>query len=182
MQIKAKDSFVSSGAVTRSCVVVIAAGAAVACAGAPVRNDPVAAAAATEQAHCGQGLAEDPRIFAPDVVAGVAPVMRSHRMGKSEPEVLAGVEIAIPAQPGLTTAWITRNLICHQAHQLLRQAADSQDAYWLPGAWLEFDVHSRGDVFLVDIYAADPDSANAVLTRSRAFVANRGAAIGPAAL
>ena len=97
-------------------------------------------------------------------------------------EVTQGSKIAIPAQPGLTTAWITRNLICHQAHHLLRRAADSQDAYWLPGAWLEFDVHSRGDLFLVDIYAADPEAANAVLTRSRAFVANRGAAPGAAAL
>ena len=179
MQIKSKASFVSSGAVTRSCV-AIAVGAG--CAGAPVRKDPVATAAATEQTHCGHGLAEDPRIFAPGLVTGIAPVMRSQRLGKSEREVLVGVEIAIPAQPGLTSEWITRNLICHQASHLLGHAAASQDAYWLPGTWLEFGVQSRGDLFLVDIYAADPDSANAILTRTRAFVAHGGIAPGHAAL
>jgi len=167
----------------RCCGVVIAAGAtAVSCAGAPLHKDPVASAAAAEEAHCSKGLADEPRLFAPDLVTGVSPVMRSYRMGKAEREVLAGVELAIPAQPGLTSEWITRNLICHQAQHLLGHAGESQDAYWLPGTWLEFGVHSRGDLFLVDIYAADPASADAILTRTRAFVAHRGAAPGAAAL
>jgi len=172
-----------SDAVTRSGAMMIFAGAAMAgCAGGPVRKDPIATAAATEQAHCGKGFAEDPRIFAPDLVTGVIPVMRSYRLGKSEREVLAGAEIAIPAQPGLTSEWITRSLICHQAEHLLGHAAQAPDAYWLAGSWLEFGVHSRGDLFLVDIYAADPDAANAVLARSRALVAHDRDAAGHAAL
>jgi hypothetical protein len=56
------------------------------------------------------------------------------------------------------------------------------DAYWLAGSWLEFAVRPRGDLFLVDIQADDQEAANAVLARTRAFVAHRGGAPGNAAL
>lgn len=175
MQIHLRDFIVRTGVCTKTGVVLAAAVAA--CASAPVRRDPQVTAAADERAHCGPGLAEDPRIFAPDRVTGGAPVVRSYRFGKSEREVLAGSEIAIAAQPGLTSAWITRNLLCHQAHRLLAEAAPaSDDAYWLPGHVLEFGVEARGDVFLVSIYADDPEAARAVLARAQAFVARHGGA------
>lgn len=184
MQIKVKEPSIPRIALIRSCAALIAVSAgAVSCAGAPVRKDVTTTAAASEQAHCGKGLEEDPRIFAPDVVTGVSPIMRSLRVGKSERQELAGAELGIRAQPGLTSEWITRNLICHQARRLLGHAKElHDDAYWLSGSWLEFAVRSQGDVFFVEIHAEDQEAANAVLARSRAFVANHGVAPGQAAL
>lgn len=184
MPIKIEDAVIPRGAFMRSCAALITVGAvAVSCAGAPVRKDPAATAIAAEQVHCGNGFEEDQRIFAPDLVTGVSPVMRKYHVGRSAGEVLAGAALAIRAQPGLTSEWITRNLICHQAHRLLSHVDEPQDdAYWLSGSWLEFAVRSRGDLFFVEIHAADQDAAKAVLARTRTFVANRGVAPGHSAL
>ena len=177
MQLNFKDSIISNRGVAAACLVVAVGAGATACATAPVRPDPVATATAAEQAHCDKPLAEDPRIFSPEVVTSVSPLTRSYPFGKSERTVLAGSQIVIPAQPGWTAEWITRNLICHQADLLLgRASAPHDDAYWLPGRWLEFGVRSRGDAFVVEIDAPDPESANAVLARSRALLAHRVAA------
>jgi len=175
VQLKFKQFMVSSRGVAAICRVVVVGAGAVACATAPVRPDPVAtAAAAAARAHCDKALVEDPRMFSPEVVSSVAPATRSYPFGKSERTVVVGAEIALPAQPGWTREWLTRNLICHQAHLLLgRASAPQDDAYWLPGRWLEFGVQSRGDAFVVEIDAPDPESADVVLTRSRALVSHR---------
>jgi len=184
VHIKLEGSNTPDDAVIRSCITLLLAGTCVAsCGGAAVRRDPATTAAIAERTHCNGSAQDDPRIFTPDVAIGVAPVMKDQRLGKVDRQVLAGAELAIRAQPGLTSEWLDRSLICHQAHRVLGQVtAPEDDAYWLSGRWLDFAVRSRGDVFFVDIYAEDPEAANAVLERARAFVAHRGAAAGQSSL
>ena len=87
---------------------------------------------------------------------------------------LRGARIHVKPQPGFSREMLARNLECHESRVVLRRAAaQADDPYVLPDEWLDIDVDSEGDGFVVLVRADDVEVARRVLERAQRFAASR---------
>jgi len=122
--------------------------------------------------RCGAFSEETVRTLAsPSVVEMVEPAYAYVSSGPTDREPrLHGARISLRPVAGLSRETIQRSLECHQAHVVLGTAPmRDEDPYVLPGAWLDLDVSSEGDGFVVAVQASTIDDAKRVLQRARLF-------------
>ena len=83
---------------------------------------------------------------------------------------LRGARIHVRPLPGLSREAMDRTLECHEARVMLgRVPAGVDDPYVLEGSWLDIDVDSEGDGFVVSVLGDDRDTAQRVLERAQRF-------------
>jgi hypothetical protein len=113
--------------------------------------------------------------LAPSQVEAVEPAYSFVSSGPVDRQAhLRGALLHLRPAPALSRESVQRSLECHQARVALgsgRQLAD--DPYVLPGAWLDVDVDSEGDGFVVAVRADRLADAKAVLDRARRFAASK---------
>jgi hypothetical protein len=81
-----------------------------------------------------------------------------------------GAHLHVKPLPGFSREALTRGLECHEARVLLgRVPAGPDDPYVLEGNWLDIDVDSNGDGFVVSVLGDDLDAARRVLERAQRF-------------
>ena len=69
---------------------------------------------------------------------------------------------------------ISRSLECHQSRFLLGSTPPrADDPYALASQWLDMDVDSEKDGFVVRVQTNDPPTAREVLERAKRFAATR---------
>jgi hypothetical protein len=88
---------------------------------------------------------------------------------------LRGAKIHVRPLPGISKETLTRTLECHEAGVVLGTVpATEGDPYTLPQHWLDFDVDSDGDAFIVLVRTGVEENikdAQAVLARTRSYFA-----------
>jgi hypothetical protein len=85
---------------------------------------------------------------------------------------LRGAKILVRPLPGVSKESLTRSLECHQASVVLGKApAVENDPYTLPQRWVDIDVDSEGDAFVVFVRADEFRDAQKVLARAKDFLA-----------
>jgi hypothetical protein len=86
---------------------------------------------------------------------------------------LRGARIHVRPLPGQSRESIQRSLECHESRVVLGQSPPSPgDPYQLAGHWLDIDVDSEGDGFVVRVEPTetDTDLSREVLARAHQFV------------
>jgi hypothetical protein len=111
-------------------------------------------------------------------IDSVRPAYSYVHSGPVDPEArLRGASIHVRPLPGMGKESLGRTLECHQVAVTLGGlplAAD--DPYVLPDRWLDIDVDSDRDGFVVQVRADDFESARQVLDRAKLFYARKSAA------
>jgi hypothetical protein len=139
----------------------------------PQAKTPEERARQVEEDKCG-GITED----------SISPLLRARGLDSVEPSYaqvlggpngresrLRGARIHVRPADGLTREGIARGLECHQSRVVLgRWPAQENEPWVLPHKWVEFDVSSEKDGFVVSAESSDIDDAKAILARSQAFV------------
>ncbi len=87
---------------------------------------------------------------------------------------LAGAQIHMLPIEGTSRQWVERALECHEARVTLGQvcAADG-DPYRPASGWVNIDVESDRDGYVVRLTSDDVDDAHAILDRARSFATRR---------
>jgi hypothetical protein len=117
---------------------------------------------------------EESWLLSHDVVEEVEPALSYVQTGNDRRANLRGARIHVRPQPGMTIETLTRTLECHQSRVTLAQVqASPEDPYVLPGRWLDTDVESKGDEFIVLVRIDSFEDARRVLERARRFAAAR---------
>jgi hypothetical protein len=106
----------------------------------------------------------------------VQPAFSYVKSGPNDREArLRGARLQIKPLPGFSREELARNLECHEARVILGEsAAPASDPFVLPENWLDIDVDSTGDGFVVLVRTDEMTAARRVLERARRF-AGRGA-------
>jgi hypothetical protein len=145
------------------------------CAGIPFLSPDVRTPADRAQAiepRC-QGFGEETAapLLARSAVDSVEPAYSYVKSGPVDREArLRGARIHVRPLPGFSREAMDRSLECHQARVLLgRVPAGPDDPYVLAGNWLDIDVDSNGDGFVVSVLGDDLDAARRVLERAQRF-------------
>ena len=115
-------------------------------------------------------------MLSPAAIDAVEPAYSYVKAGPDDHEArLRGARIRIKPLPGFSREALARHLECHEARVTLgRVAARADDPYVLPGTWLDIDVDSEGDGFVVLVRTDEIALARRVLERGRSFAASRG--------
>lgn len=110
-------------------------------------------------------------LLSPSSLDSVQPAYSYVQSGPDDHEArLRGARLEIKPLPGFSREALTRSLECHEARVTLGQAAArADDPYVLPGAWVDIDVDSKGDGFVVLVRTDQFDDARRVLERARRF-------------
>jgi hypothetical protein len=120
-----------------------------------------------------KGLSEESAaaIVSAGGVDSVEPAYSYVSSGPSDREArLRGARIHVRPLPGFSRESIQRGLECHQKRVVLNEArALDNDPYVLPGRWLDIDVDSEGDGFVVSVTIDSFGDARSVLDRARWF-------------
>ena len=105
----------------------------------------------------------------PSAIDSVRPSYSYVHSGPVDPEArLRGSSIHVRPLPGLGKESLGRTLECHQvAVTLGHMTAGANDPYVLPHQWLDIDVDSDRDGFVVLVRADDFESARKVLERAK---------------
>jgi len=107
-------------------------------------------------------------IFAPSTVDSVAPSYSYVQSGNDRAVRLRGAEIHLRPLAGFARESLARDLECHEARVVLGAAAPrADDPFVLPGRWVEIDVNSEGDGFVVLARVDEIDSARELLARAQ---------------
>jgi hypothetical protein len=86
---------------------------------------------------------------------------------------LRGARIRVKPLPGFSREAMARSLECHESRVTLgRVAAPEDDPFVLPGEWLDIDVDSTGDGFVVLVRVDQVDVGRRVLDRAKRFAAH----------
>jgi len=122
-----------------------------------------------------QGFGEETAVplLSPTAFDSVEPAYSYVQGGPNDREArLRGARIHVKPLPGLSREAMARSLECHQSRVTLgRVQAKADDPYVLPGEWLDIDVDSAGDGFVVQVRADGFDAAKQVLERAKRFAA-----------
>jgi hypothetical protein len=115
-------------------------------------------------------------LLSPAVIDSVEPSFAHVQSGPNDREArLRGARIHVRPMPGFSRESIARSLECHQSRVVLgASAALPDDPYALTGRWLDIDVDSEGDGFVVRVEpdgTYDTNVARDVLDRARRFAA-----------
>ena len=111
-------------------------------------------------------------LLSPGVVDSVDPAYSYVESGPADREArLRGARIHVKPLPGFSREALARDLECHESRVVLgRVPAPADDPYVLADNWLDIDVDSEGDGFVVLVRADDIDVARRVLERAQRFV------------
>jgi hypothetical protein len=155
--------------------VALASGCGVLRALSPIPDMRTPADRANEVAPKCAGVAGDP--VPPSAIDSVEPAYAYLKSGPVDPEArLRGARIHVRPLPGYTKEALARSLECHEARVTLGSAAPSaDDPYVLPDRWLDIDVDSERDGFVVQVGTDEIADARQVLERARRFAAQRAA-------
>ncbi len=112
-------------------------------------------------------------LLARSAIDSVEPAYSHVQSGPVSQEArLRGARLHVRPLPGLSREAMDRSLECHEARVMLgRVAAGPDDPYVLEGNWLDIDVDSEGDGFVVSVLGGDADTARRVLERAKRFAA-----------
>lgn len=111
------------------------------------------------------------RILAPASIDAVEPAY-SYALGgpNGRQARLSGAKIHLAANTGATKEALTRTLRCHEARVLLGKAESrANDPYTLSEQWLDIDVDSTDDGWVVQVATDQTDDAQTVLDRARLY-------------
>jgi hypothetical protein len=144
-----------------------------ACAYNPLFPDP---RGAEQRAHelddrCARtSEATDAPALSPAVVEGVEPAYGAVQSGNDRAFRLRGARLRIAPRPEFSTESLRRSLECHEARVTLGGAAPlADDPFVLAGSWIDIDVSSTGDGFVVAVVVDDIPKARVVLARARSY-------------
>jgi hypothetical protein len=113
-------------------------------------------------------------LLGPEAIEAVEPAYSYVLSGNDHRSNLRGARLLVRPLPGLSAEALTRSLECHEASAVLRGVAlADDDPYVLPGDWVNFDVSSEGDGFVVLARVLDIEEARLVLARAKRFVQQR---------
>jgi hypothetical protein len=114
-------------------------------------------------------------LLARSAIDSVEPAYSHVQSGPVSQEArLRGARIHVRPLPGLSREAMDRSLECHEARVMLgRVLAGPDDPYVLEGNWLDIDVDSQGDGFVVSILGDNIDAARRVLDKAQRFAAAR---------
>jgi hypothetical protein len=149
----------------------------IACGGIPFLSPDVRTPAdrAREMEPKCQGFGEETTapLLARSAVDSVEPAYSHVQSGPADREArLRGARVHVRPLPGFSREAMDRSLRCHQSRVLLgRVPAGADDPYVLEGSWLDIDVDSEGDGFVVSVLADDIDAARRVLQGAQRFAA-----------
>jgi hypothetical protein len=106
-------------------------------------------------------------------VDSVEPAYSYVQSGPMAPEArMRGARIHVRPMPGMSRESLTRMLECHEARAVLGGAPlPDADPFALPLRWLDIDVDSEGDGFVVQVRTDDFVAARKVLERAKSYAA-----------
>ena len=109
------------------------------------------------------------------IVDSVDPAYSYVKSGPVDREArLRGARVHVKPMPGFSKESLERNVECHQARVVLQKVtAPSDDPYVLADTWLDIDVDSEGDGFVILVRADNIDAARRVLDKAQRFAAAR---------
>jgi hypothetical protein len=106
-----------------------------------------------------------------------------HSSGVDPEARMRGASIHVRPLPGMSKESLGRTLECHQAAVVLGTMAPSvDDPFVLPDSWLDIDVDSDRDGFVVLVRSDEFEAARSVLARTKRFYADGPAPPAPSAL
>jgi hypothetical protein len=160
--------------------VLALASALVGCSGIPglVPDTRTAADHAREVEPKCKGFGEEEAatpLLSASIVDSVEPAYSHVQSGPVDREArLRGASLHVKPLPGFSRESLTRNLECHEARVMLgRVTALADDPYVLAGNWLDIDVDSDGDGFVVQVRADSIEVARQILDRAQRFAGVR---------
>jgi hypothetical protein len=114
-------------------------------------------------------------LLSPSVVDSVDAAYSHVQSGPVDREArLRGARIHVKPLPGFSREMLARNLECHESRVTLGQvSAPADDPYALADSWLDIDVDSEGDGFVILVRNDDMDVARRVLARAQRFAGAR---------
>ena len=122
-----------------------------------------------------QGFGEETvaQLLSPAAFDSVEPAYSYVKSGPNDHEArLRGARIHVKPLPGFSREAMARSLECHESRVTLgRVPAKTDDPYVLADEWLDIDVDSVGDGFVVQVRADGMDAARRVLERAKRFAA-----------
>jgi hypothetical protein len=118
-------------------------------------------------------------LLSASAVDSVEPSYSHVQSGPGDREArLRGARIHVRPLPGFSPESMARTLECHESRVVLGAAAPAaDDPYSLSGHWLDIDVTSTGDGFVVRVEPqerAASDAAREILARARRFASLAG--------
>ncbi len=127
--------------------------------------------------RCVQFTAESAAaLLSPRAIDSVEPAYSYLQSGPGDREArLRGARIHVRKPlPALSRESIARSLECHEWRFLVGGPPPPEDdPYTLAGQWLDIDVDSEKDGFVVRVQADDPSTGRVVLERAKRFAAAR---------
>jgi hypothetical protein len=127
------------------------------------------------------GFTEDAAapLLSASAVDSVEPSYSHVQSGPGDREArLRGARIHVRPLPGFSPESIARSLECHESRVVLGATAPAaDDPYSLAGHWLDIDVTSAGDGFVVRVEPqerAASDAAREILARAKRFTSTAG--------
>jgi hypothetical protein len=114
-------------------------------------------------------------LLSPSMVDSVEAAYSHIQSGPVDREArLRGASIHVKPLPGFSREMLARNLECHQSRVMLgRVTAQADDPYVLADSWLDIDVDSEGDGFVILVRDDDIEVARRVLARAQRFAGTR---------
>ncbi len=82
---------------------------------------------------------------------------------------LAGAQVHLQPVQGASRQWVERALECHQAQVVLGLTCAAPDPYHAAAGWVDIDVQSDKDGYVVRLTSDDIDEAHAILERARTY-------------
>src|SRR5580700_4604831 len=114
------------------------------------------------------------QVLSPSLVDSVEPAYTQSGPGDRE-ERLHGSRIHLRPIAALSRESIARSLECHESRVVLGTTpALADDPYALAGRWLDIDVDSDRDGFVVQMGSDDLPTAREALSHAKRFSAQRG--------
>ena len=124
-----------------------------------------------------QGFTEEAAaaLMSPMSIDGVEPAYSYVQSGPADRQAhLRGARIHLRPIAALSRETIARSLECHESRLLLGMTqTPANDPYTLAGRWLDIDVDSEKDGFVVLVQTDDLPAAREALERARRFAASR---------
>jgi hypothetical protein len=113
-------------------------------------------------------------LLSPSAVDGVEPAYSYVQSGNDRRANLAGARIHVRPLPGVSPEGLMRDLECHEARVVLEGGRPREDdPYVLPGQWVDLEVSSERDGFVVLARVTSIADARVVLDRAKRFAAAR---------
>ncbi|HEY5239916.1 MAG TPA: hypothetical protein VIJ22_00560, partial [Polyangiaceae bacterium] len=112
-------------------------------------------------------------LLSPGAIDTVEPAYFHVQSGPGDRQArLRGARIHLQPFAGMSRESIARGLECHESRVVLGMTPVAHDPYALAGRWLDIEVESEKDGFVVDVGSDAIPTARDVLDRARQFAAS----------